>query len=558
MNEPIFIPLSRVFANPFQPREKEDPEHVQRIALSIAERGLLQIPIGRLALNGKALDPEAYGGVSPALHDEMDARVQLAFGHTRLAAFRWLVETGHPGSWDKLPVIVRHLSDEEMFELALRENLERRDLTPIEVGRAMQTYRDTFHKSSIEIGKLFGLSDSAVRNKMRLLGLPEAVQAKVSSGELPENTARSLLTVQRLAPEKVTEMATQIAEGGFTTADEVSIVISRTMSNRDGVHTMFNMYDKGTPAGGIGLWPLTWAPTGCGMSPKKICEVLGEQWVDDERVKNVGGSFLKLVETIIKCIGTSQPSDWPDTLHEQVATLYQPPACTACPFYAANGGNHYCGLKPCHSMKKKAWMDSELARLSQELNIAIFDPKADGKVYEDYAGWGESKKKFEKWFAERADHLRLRSHYDTYQADPFTKSHCVELISVNEEHRKKAEKEKEKASKEKAEAKTEEQRREEEQKNRKAADAFLAEIAVPIFAHAFDSIPEGVLKDMSYAFNRWTDIEDGKSAITQYVLNQAYDWKLRSLGPQHIATLLVEKAKAWGVTLPGNWDEYTE
>lgn len=164
-----FIELNRIDPNPYQPRKAHDPEHVQALAESIREQGLLQTPVGRM----------------------VDKRVQLAFGHSRLEAFRILSATDL--SYAVMPVSVRELTDEEMFQLAVTENSQRRDLTVLETARAMLRYRDEFGKSSAEIGELFGLSDATVRGKIRLLSLPADVLEQVGNTEIPEHTLRELL-----------------------------------------------------------------------------------------------------------------------------------------------------------------------------------------------------------------------------------------------------------------------------------------------------------------------------------------------------------------------------
>jgi ParB/RepB/Spo0J family partition protein len=175
--------LDLIGPNPYQPRENEDPEHIRNLAISIAQDGLLQAPAGRW----------------------VEGRVQLAFGHSRLAAYKFLRDTGNPG-FELMPVVIRVLSDEDMFRLAISENLQRRDLTPIEEARAMTRYRDEFGKSSMEIGGLFGLSDSAVRNKIRLLKLPQSLQDALRRRDLTEGAARALVPLYDL-PAEVRAMA---------------------------------------------------------------------------------------------------------------------------------------------------------------------------------------------------------------------------------------------------------------------------------------------------------------------------------------------------------------
>lgn len=200
----LSVMLNLVQPNPWQPREGEDPEHVRNLALSIHRDGLLQKPLGRLVdANGAELAP------GMALDFDAGHRVQLAFGHSRLAAFTWLHHSPDaedlrelPGEWSRLPVLVRSICDEEMFRLAISENLQRRDLSTIEEAKAMMRYRDEFGKTSAEIGGLFGLSDSAVRNKMRLLKLPRVIQDMLRARTISEGAARALIALYEISEEK--------------------------------------------------------------------------------------------------------------------------------------------------------------------------------------------------------------------------------------------------------------------------------------------------------------------------------------------------------------------
>ncbi|MHB0922589.1 MAG: ParB/RepB/Spo0J family partition protein [Bellilinea sp.] len=180
--------------NPYQPRSVHDPEHIKALAISIAEQGLLQTPVGRLKVE--------FG---------IGTRVQLAFGHSRLEAYKFLHETGNSG-FDKMPVSLQKLTDEQMFALVITENAQRRDLTVIETARAMKRYRDDFNKTSAEIGELFGLSESAVRNKIRLLNLPADVLAAIETNPVSERVTRELLKLYDL-PEEARKTAETLRGG---------------------------------------------------------------------------------------------------------------------------------------------------------------------------------------------------------------------------------------------------------------------------------------------------------------------------------------------------------
>jgi ParB family chromosome partitioning protein len=195
--------------NPWQPREQIDPEDVKKLALSIAKDGLMQAPEGRWVFP----DGTPARGMGSADLTGSGLRVQLAYGHSRLEAFRWLeVVKSHSnlfGDWRKMPVVIRELTDEEMARRGVSENLARKDLNAIEEAHAMRRFRDEFGKTSGEIGEIFGLAESTVRNKIRLLNLPEALQQDLRRGLISEGTGRALLPLYDLP-----EAARSAAEDG--------------------------------------------------------------------------------------------------------------------------------------------------------------------------------------------------------------------------------------------------------------------------------------------------------------------------------------------------------
>jgi ParB/RepB/Spo0J family partition protein len=205
--ETIEILTDYILPNPWQPRESDpltgagNAEHIKKIALSIAQDGLMQVPVGRWVFP----DGKVVHGMGTADLTGNGIRIQLAFGHSRLAAYKWLEElkdhSNLVGDWTRMPVAIRELTDEEMFRLAVGENLARKDLTPIEEARAMLRYREDFGKTSAEIGALFNLAESSVRNKMRLMGLPADIQAALASGQISEGAARELLRFYDLPEE---------------------------------------------------------------------------------------------------------------------------------------------------------------------------------------------------------------------------------------------------------------------------------------------------------------------------------------------------------------------
>jgi ParB/RepB/Spo0J family partition protein len=244
---PELVPLAEIDPNPWQVRT-EDAAHVMDVAHSIAEHELIQPGIGR-----------RVGG-----------RVQLGAGHMRLAAFRYLDEqfgargNGQAGDrYEKFPVIVRELSDEQMAAYAIEENFKRKDLSAIEKGRALRRYMTDFSKTQAEAGERLSLTQPAVSNLLRLLELPAPVQDLVNEGELPERFARQLVSLAHVAPEDVVKAAQVIAETPPDDRDETADLQiaelldehGRSLSSRSGCY-----------------WPLDWRPESGVMPDVVACQ----------------------------------------------------------------------------------------------------------------------------------------------------------------------------------------------------------------------------------------------------------------------------------------------
>jgi ParB/RepB/Spo0J family partition protein len=182
----MLLDPSQIVNNPYQTRLTEDAEHIAALAESIREVGLLQTPLARLRPHGEF--------------------AELAFGHSRLAAWK----IAKPG--EAFPLEIRALSDRQMSDLAAEENSRRKNLTAIETARAIQRRIDDFGLTQLEAGKPFGYqSQGAVSNLLRLLRLPEPVQASVAAGELPERLAREIIPLAKVLPQEAVKIAEQVA-----------------------------------------------------------------------------------------------------------------------------------------------------------------------------------------------------------------------------------------------------------------------------------------------------------------------------------------------------------
>ncbi len=162
------IEIAHIEPNPFQPRREFNPEALEELKLSILQQGVLQ----------------------PVLVRRIGDRYQLIVGERRWRASK-------AAGLTTIPAIVRDVAgDREMMELALLENVQREDLNPIEVARAIQQLQTECGLTQETIAEKLGLSRAHVANTVRLLKLPERIQAALMDGRLTMGHARALLSVE--------------------------------------------------------------------------------------------------------------------------------------------------------------------------------------------------------------------------------------------------------------------------------------------------------------------------------------------------------------------------
>lgn len=362
-SSPVLVPLKKIKPNPFQPRIAEDVAATEEVAINIYRNGLLQIPSAR-AVNG---------------------HYELVFGHTRKAAYELLATQGVPAAeipadkrFSEMPLYIHTLDDKQMFEMAVAENIKRRDLNPIETASAMQRYMNDFEATSKQAAELFGVNDATVRGKVRLLDLPEQAQEKIASGAMSEGTGRSLLSMQKVASPKAVEDVIKKIEkdNGNNLPDEV---IENHLDRLAGTIRMWdeNSWD-GKPRGNnqhswlldMRNFPNNLLPT---LTPVDIATTLGVE--DDKRIlKQIDKAFEE--EASVDALKKSL-ADHPEMI-AKIDHLINPPACTACPFYTKVRGTHYCGNKLCHDRKTQAWRAGMIESASKNLKIDIY-AASDGK-----------------------------------------------------------------------------------------------------------------------------------------------------------------------------------
>ncbi len=169
------IKLSEIMPDPDQPRRHFDEAALEEMAMSVREHGVLQ-PIVVTPKNG------GY---------------QIVAGERRYRA------AGLAGL-DKIPALVRTLSNQHKLELSLIENLQRRDLNVLETATAYLKLRDQFNLTLDEIGqRVGGKSVSTISNTLRLLRLPDSVRTVLADGRLREGQARPLIN---LDPQTIEEI----------------------------------------------------------------------------------------------------------------------------------------------------------------------------------------------------------------------------------------------------------------------------------------------------------------------------------------------------------------
>ena len=164
----VTLKISEIEPNRSQPRKEFEEKALSELAESISKHGLLQPLLVR---------PLPLGGY------------QIVAGERRYRACRMAGIT-------EVPVIIRELGDTETMEIALIENLQREDLTPIEEALGYQVLIDEHGFSQEEVAQSVGKSRPSIANSLRLLKLPQSILDLVSDGKISAGHARALLTLE--------------------------------------------------------------------------------------------------------------------------------------------------------------------------------------------------------------------------------------------------------------------------------------------------------------------------------------------------------------------------
>ncbi|MDR0449579.1 MAG: ParB/RepB/Spo0J family partition protein, partial [Rickettsiales bacterium] len=161
------IPVNQVAANHNQPRRTFDENSIKDLAASVKERGVLQ-PILIRPVFGEGHLYEIIAGER----------------RWRAAQMAGLAE---------IPALIKPMTEENSAEVALIENIQREDLSPIEEAFGYKNLADKFGYTDADVSRLMGKSESYIKNIQRLLGLPQDVQDLVNSGQLSASQARAII-----------------------------------------------------------------------------------------------------------------------------------------------------------------------------------------------------------------------------------------------------------------------------------------------------------------------------------------------------------------------------
>ncbi len=187
------IPIADIRPNPHQPRRFFDDERIAELAESIRQQGILQ----------------------PLLVRKLTHGYELIIGERRLRA-------AQRAGLDRVPVVIKEVTDAESMEMALVENIQREELTPIEEALAYRQLMDELHLTQEEVATRVGKSRPVITNLLRVLNLPDEIKDEVDRGHLSVGHARALLALGM--PEQQIDMARQIIRHGLSVRETETLV----------------------------------------------------------------------------------------------------------------------------------------------------------------------------------------------------------------------------------------------------------------------------------------------------------------------------------------------
>lgn len=206
-DEVMHISLDDITPNRYQPRTIFDEGKIKELAQTIQTHGIIQPIVVREISDG-------------------DGKFEIIAGERRYRAVTSL-------GWDSIPSIVRQMNDKEMASVALIENLQREELTPIEEAQAYDRLLKIHELTQEALAQRLGKSQSTIANKLRLLKLPEPVQMAILNKKITERHARTLIILKD--EKKQVDMMNEIIENDLNvkqTEERINNLISKTPKKR--------------------------------------------------------------------------------------------------------------------------------------------------------------------------------------------------------------------------------------------------------------------------------------------------------------------------------------
>jgi ParB family chromosome partitioning protein len=185
--------IEEVQPNPFQPRKTFSDEQLQELVDSIQEKGILQPLLVRRKSDG----------------------YELIAGERRWRA-------AQRAGLREIPILVRDVSDSEMLELSLIENIQRENLNPIEEAEAYKRLMEQFHLTQEEISKKVGKDRTTIANMVRLLRLPPEIKLSLAEGKITMGHARAFLSLDGVDKQKL--LWKRLLSGGLSVRQTESLV----------------------------------------------------------------------------------------------------------------------------------------------------------------------------------------------------------------------------------------------------------------------------------------------------------------------------------------------
>ncbi len=162
------ISITDIRPNPYQPRKVFEEDAMKELSESIKEHGVLQ----------------------PIILRKRGSKYEIVVGERRFRA-------SQIANLEEIPAVIRELNDQQMMELAILENLQREDLSPIEEAEAYQNLMENLNLTQEQLAFRLGKSRPHIANHVRLLSLPDIVKEAVSQGSLSMGHAKALLGLKK-------------------------------------------------------------------------------------------------------------------------------------------------------------------------------------------------------------------------------------------------------------------------------------------------------------------------------------------------------------------------